>query len=65
MLVTLNGAQTRIDGIETITGLLDHLELEGRIAVEVNREIVPRSEFDRFTIKDGDTIEIVHAIGGG
>jgi len=33
--------------------------------VEVNREIVPKSEHDTHTLREGDTVEVVHAIGGG
>lgn len=65
MLVTINGEKTDLDDINTLAGLIKHLKLEGRIAVEVNREIVPRSQFGEFIINNGDVIEIVHAIGGG
>jgi sulfur carrier protein len=45
---------------------VEKLGLKGkRIAVEVNRDIVPRSEYDDFRLSDNDTIEIVNAIGGG
>jgi len=37
----------------------------GRIAVELNGEIVPKSSFQQHLLKDGDKIEIVQAIGGG
>ena len=65
MLVTINGEQTDLDDINTLAGLIEHLKVEGRIAVEVNREIIPRSRFSQFTINNGDVIEIVRAIGGG
>jgi sulfur carrier protein len=65
MLVTINGEPTDLDDVKTVAGLIELLDIEGRIAVEVNREIVPRSQFKQFTINDGDIIEIVHAIGGG
>ena len=65
MLVTINGEQTRLDEVQTVAGLIEFLRLEGRIAVEINREIVPRSQFEKFRIGNGDIIEIVHAIGGG
>jgi len=65
MLVTINGEQTILDDVRTIAGLINRLKLEGRIAVEVNLEIVPRSQFNQFVINDGDVIEIVRAIGGG
>ena len=38
---------------------------EARIAVELNLEIVPRSEHPTTMLKEGDTLEVVHAIGGG
>lgn len=65
MLVSVNGERTDIDDVETVAGLIEFLNIDGRIAVEVNREIVPRSQFDRYKINNGDVIEIVHAIGGG
>ncbi|MDH5694982.1 MAG: sulfur carrier protein ThiS, partial [Gammaproteobacteria bacterium] len=37
----------------------------GRIAMEVNQEILPRSEYETYRLKSGDQIEVVHAVGGG
>ena len=51
--------------VSTVESLIKHLELSGRLAIEINQQIVPRSEFSARTIADGDVIEIVHAIGGG
>lgn len=46
--------------------LVHLLSLEGkRIAVELNMEIVPRSEHPTTILNQGDNLEIVHAIGGG
>lgn len=64
MQLTLNGKPHTFDG-RTIRDLLDTLGLHGRLAVEVNQEIVPKSEHAQFTLTDNDVIEIVHAIGGG
>ncbi len=64
MQLTLNGKPHTFDG-HTIRDLLDTLGLHGRLAVEVNQEIVPKSEHGQFELTDGDVIEIVHAIGGG
>ena len=36
-----------------------------RVAVELNREIVPRSQWDETQLRDGDHLEIVHFVGGG
>jgi len=50
----------------TVADLVAELQLTGRrLAVEVNREIVPKSEHGTHTLREGDTIEVVHAIGGG
>ncbi|MCK5499030.1 MAG: sulfur carrier protein ThiS, partial [Gammaproteobacteria bacterium] len=45
--------------------LLSKLELSGRLAVEVNQHIIPRSLFSTYEIESGDNVEIVEAIGGG
>lgn len=66
MRVTLNGeAKELADGI-TVGDLIVALELtKRRIAVEINRELVPRDAFAERMLNDGDVIEIVHFIGGG
>ena len=65
MQVTINGEETNLTEVRTVANLVKHLELNGRIAIEINRQIVPANEFDSHVIQDGDIIEIVHAIGGG
>ena len=65
MLVIINGIKTTVADTATVASLIKQLELTGRIAVELNKQIVPRSEFDTRLINDGDMIEVVHAIGGG
>ncbi len=50
----------------TIHALLDTLGIEaGRVAVEVNRRILTRSEFTVVTVEDGDEVEVVTFVGGG
>jgi sulfur carrier protein len=50
----------------SLNELLDTLSLAPqRIAVEVNKTIVRRSEWETTVVKDGDQIEIVHFVGGG
>lgn len=50
----------------TLQDLVEQLQLTGkRIAVEVNLEIVPRSQHSGYQLQPGDRVEIVHAIGGG
>ena len=65
MQLTINGKKTELGNIETVDQLLQYLKLDGRVAVEINREIIPRSRFDSHRLKNEDIIEIVRAIGGG
>ena len=65
MEVIINGEQTTLTDVNTVETLIEHLELSGRIAIEINRQIVPRAEYATHHLADGDVIEIVHAIGGG
>jgi len=61
-----NGETREIPERTSAAMLLDSLGLaQRRLALEINREIVPRSRFDRHMIRPGDRVEIVHAIGGG
>ncbi len=66
MLVHINGETQQIpDGI-TIADLIEEMQLGNRrLAIEINGEILPRSEYARRTLHTDDKLEIVHAIGGG
>lgn len=64
--LTVNGEPRSLDGPVTISGLLTGLGLDVRkVAVEHNQEIVPRSRYAETWIATGDSLEIVHFIGGG
>ena len=53
------------DGL-TVAGLITHLEVpERKIAVERNREVVPKSEYAETRLSNHDELEIIHFIGGG
>ena len=66
MKITLNGESRELTARTTIAGLLAQLQLDpGRVAVERNREVAPRDRFEQTELRDGDTIEVVHFIGGG
>ncbi|MBN8412909.1 sulfur carrier protein ThiS [Halomonas denitrificans] len=66
MQIQLNGEPHALDREQTVAELIDALGLGGRrIAVELNEDIVPRSQHAQTPLADGDRIEIVHAIGGG
>ena len=66
MRVTINGdPQTLSDGV-TIADVVTHLGLNlRRIAVEVNREIIAREQYNARSLAEGDEVEIVHFVGGG
>lgn len=66
MQITVNGEAREVaDGLSA-RQLIELLGLaEGRLAMEINREIVPRSTFETRQIHAGDQVEIVRAIGGG
>ncbi|HMM66413.1 MAG TPA: sulfur carrier protein ThiS [Dokdonella sp.] len=66
MKITLNGEPREIQDEQHVLALLDAAGYGGkRVAVEVNRRIVPRSMHAEHRLREGDRVEIVHAIGGG
>lgn len=66
MQVEVNGNAMELPAGATIATLIEQLALAGkRLAVEVNEDIVPRSQHPEFTLSDGDRVEVVQAIGGG
>lgn len=66
MRIHLNGEPREITEPLTIAELLESAGyLQRRVAVEVNRDIVPKSRHSAHRLQDGDRVEIVQAIGGG
>ena len=66
MLIQLNGEPYQLPAGQTVADLLVRLELSGRrLAVELNRDIVPRSAHATTALCEGDHVEVVHSIGGG
>ncbi len=64
--LTLNGERRVFDAPMTVAGLLAAIGLDTRkVAVERNEEIVPRSAYAETALVSGDSLEIVHFIGGG
>ena len=64
--IQLNGKARALDRAHTVTSLLEELELHpGMVVVELNREILQRDRFDATDVTHGDTIELVHFVGGG
>ncbi len=66
MQITLNGDRTEAAEGSTIASLLLQLGIgRERVAVERNGDIVPKVAYEQQVLTEGDTIEIVHFVGGG
>ncbi len=66
MQIIINGEPRDVPEGTTAAKLIEILDLGGgRLAMEVNEELVPRSGFEAHALRAGDRIEIVRAIGGG
>jgi sulfur carrier protein len=64
--VTVNGRAHRFDRAVNVGELLERLQVAGRkVAVERNGEIVPKGLHRQTIVENGDTLEIVVAVGGG
>ncbi len=64
--LTVNGRERSVPAGVTLLGLLEHLDLDPRtVVVERNRGIVRRPALADVRVEAGDTIEIVHFVGGG
>lgn len=66
MHIQLNGESFELPDGQTVADLIARLDLTGRrVAVELNLDIVPRSQHAATALSEGDRVEVVHAIGGG
>ena len=64
--ITVNDESRELPADATIADLVTSLALgPRRIAVEVNRAVVPRADYAAHRLADGDTVEIIHFVGGG
>ncbi len=64
--VRINGREQEVPAGLDLVRLIERLGLKGdRIAIEVNREIIKRDRWAAYRVQSGDTIEIVHFVGGG
>lgn len=64
--VTVNGDARAFARGRTVSALLEELGLHPRmVVVEHNREILDRARFDAVEVREGDTLELVHFVGGG
>ena len=66
MNLIINGEDRQFDSALTISALLERLGMKpDRVAVELNRELVPRERWGITQLADDDKLEIVHFVGGG
>jgi sulfur carrier protein len=66
MKLTVNGELQDIDQAHTVRQLLEALNLAQQpVAVELNRQVVPRKLHDQTPLHEGDVLELVTLVGGG
>jgi thiamine biosynthesis protein ThiS len=66
MTLTINGENRTLAFVESLGALVEQLGMKSdRVAIELNREIVPRDLWAQTSLQDGDRLEIVHFVGGG
>jgi len=66
MKIFFNGEARTVNNAMLLTDLLAEMDLQNkRIAVEVNQEIIPRSQHETYQLNSDDRVEVVQAIGGG
>jgi thiazole synthase len=64
--IRLNGEIQQVPASLNIVQLLEHFELpKDRVAVERNRAIVPKVQWETIAVNNGDELEVVHFVGGG
>lgn len=64
--ISVNGEPRTVEGPATIADLLHQLKLDPRmVVVELNRSIIRRPVLETTALADGDTVELVHFVGGG
>tara|TARA_B110000196_G_scaffold224350_1_gene193312 strand:- start:435 stop:638 length:204 start_codon:yes stop_codon:yes gene_type:complete len=64
--ITVNGQAVEIDDSMTVEHVLDTVDVPPNyLAVEVNAEVVPREEYTKHVMQNGDEVEVVTLVGGG
>jgi thiamine biosynthesis protein ThiS len=66
MKLQINGEEKSFELPLTLASLIEQMGMKAdRVAVELNRDIVPRQQWGQTNLADGDRLEIVHFVGGG
>ena len=64
--VRLNGKEREVEAGHSVRSLLESLELNpSLVVVELNKEILARGSYGDAPVREGDTLELVHFVGGG
>jgi thiamine biosynthesis protein ThiS len=64
--ISVNGQSRQVPGNQSVAELLSWLEISSdRVAVELNKTIVRKRDWERTTVPSGSQIEIVEFVGGG
>ena len=66
MTFTINGENRNFTSVSTVSDLVSQLGMKAdRVAIELNRNLLPRDRWASTQLSDGDQLEIVHFVGGG
>jgi sulfur carrier protein len=66
MQLTINGKNEHIENAQALADVLQHLQLTADgVAIALNDTVVPRAKWESTPLRDGDHIEIIHAVQGG
>jgi len=63
--LTINGERRQVTDGLTVARLVTELGVRGRVAVELNGEVLRQAQHPETTLRDGDTLEVVTFVGGG
>tara|TARA_Y100001933_G_scaffold223272_1_gene234738 strand:- start:133 stop:333 length:201 start_codon:yes stop_codon:yes gene_type:complete len=66
MRISINKELISLPDNITVSKMLEKLEIEKKfIAVEINLNIIPKSDYDSHIVRENDSVEIIQAVGGG
>jgi sulfur carrier protein len=67
MQIKVNGKPHNVEKAENISAILNHFNITqtAGVAVALNDSVVPKNDFDKVIVRDGDAIEIIRAVQGG
>jgi sulfur carrier protein len=63
--ITINGEAASIEALSVQDYLITLAIDPRRVAVELNRDILPKAQYESTMLQEGDVLEIVHFVGGG